>query len=151
MVRDREISAGGVVYRTLRGRRMIALCRRWRTVWCLPKGKIERGETVREAALRETREETGLEAEILRSLGAIRYRYRRGERDIAKRVTFYLMRRVSGNIRDHDDEVEEVRWFGVKDVLKRAEFPSERSILKKAIRLIPRRGGGRTRSSRPSR
>jgi 8-oxo-dGTP pyrophosphatase MutT (NUDIX family) len=141
MIRDREFSTGGVVYRTLRGQTVIALCRRWKTVWCLPKGKIERGESVREAALRETREETGLEAEIVLRLGEIRYRYRRGRREIAKRVAFYLMRRVSGNVRDHDDEVEEVRWFGPAEALQRAEFPGERGILRKAIRLIPRRGG----------
>ena len=144
--REKEVSSGGVVFRNLRGRQVVALCRRWGgSAWCLPKGKIEPGETREEAALREVLEETGVRAGILSRLGEIRYRFRRerarGRRaEISKRVTFYLMERIDGNISNHDDEVEEVRWFPIPEVLRRATFPSERTIIAKAAGILKTRG-----------
>ena len=146
MRRAKEVSAGGVVYRNLRGGPVIALCKRWGgKVWCLPKGLVERGETQGKTALREVLEETGVRSDILERLGEIRYRFRRpGGRglpvEVSKRVTFYLMRRMGGNITDHDDEVEEVRWFPIESAPRRATFPGERRMIRKAAGILARTG-----------
>ena len=81
-------------------------------VLALPKGHPD-GERVAacEAALREVREEAGVEAEVVESLGEVRYWYQRGGRRIAKVVEFFLLRYVSGDVDDHDHEVEHARWI----------------------------------------
>ena len=141
MRQARETSSGGVVYRKLRGRLVVALCRRWGgRIWCLPKGIIDPGEENEEAALREVLEETGIRGRILRRLGEIRYRYvrpgRGGEVQVAKRVTFYLMLRIGGNITQHDHEVERVRWFPLREAVKKATFPGERAMIGKAAERL---------------
>jgi 8-oxo-dGTP pyrophosphatase MutT (NUDIX family) len=100
----REVSAGGVIYRKHRGTIEIALIH-VRHRWGLPKGHIEEGESLNEAAIREVREETGLEGRMQRKLGDIRYSYRdkrkkSGPIRIYKRVYFYLLRYLRGDVRD---------------------------------------------------
>lgn len=132
-----ERSAGGVVLdsgnvcvivptrRTANGKRALAL----------PKGHIDPGESVEQTATREVREETGLEVELVRELGEVRYWYRRDGKSIDKSVTFFEFRAVGGDFADHDDEVEEVRWMPVRDALGKLTFDGERDMLRKAAGL----------------
>ena len=69
----REFSAGGLVIRNLRGRPFVAVVRVRDVILALPKGRPEKGESAQDAALREVREETGLEATPVEKLGDIRY------------------------------------------------------------------------------
>jgi len=69
----REFSAGGLVIRNLRGRPFVAVVRVRDAIRALPKGHPENGESAQDAALRELREETGLEATPVEKLGDIRY------------------------------------------------------------------------------
>src|SRR5436305_8975308 len=74
-----EYSAGGVVFRAAPGAKdweIVAVQRARHGDWSLPKGHIEQGETQEQAALREVKEETGLDARILHSLGEVQYFYR---------------------------------------------------------------------------
>src|ERR1700751_4008111 len=87
----REFSAGGVL---VRGREVAVIVPTRRAadgsrVLALPKGHVDPGETVIEAAGREVREETGLRGSPVRELGQSRYWYRRAGRTIGKTVTFY--------------------------------------------------------------
>src|SRR5437773_8900900 len=77
LVMQREFSAGGVVVRTIDGRPHVAVIRpRGKDgVWALPKGKIDPGESAAETAVREVREETGIEGRLVEKLGDIRYVY----------------------------------------------------------------------------
>ena len=104
--------------------------------WGLPKGAIVQGEAPEDAATREVREETGLEAEIEASLGDIRYFYVWAGNRIRKTVHFFLMRHTGGDIDDRDDEMEEVRWFPLERALKRAAYRGERDVLKRAAELL---------------
>jgi len=132
-VRTRR-SAGGVVYRRRGSRLEVCLiATAGRTRWQLPKGRIEPGETREEAALREVREETGLEGRIEEQLGEISFRYVRKQRKrIHKRVVFFLMELVSGSTDDHDDEVDEARFFPIDEAIDRLTFQSERDIVQRA-------------------
>jgi 8-oxo-dGTP pyrophosphatase MutT (NUDIX family) len=136
----REISAGGVVYRTdVDGIEVVLASRRTRRgqlAWGLAKGGIEEDESMEAAAVREVREETGLDAEIEASLGETRYFYVWEDVRIRKTVHFFLMRHVGGDVDDRDDEMEEVRWFPLERALKRAAYRGEREVLARAADLL---------------
>ena len=102
---------------------------RGKTRWGLPKGAVSEGETSEQAALREVLEETGLEAEIVRPLDTIEYFFRAGDVLIRKRVDFYLMRWVAGELEPQLSEVDAVEWFELTASLQKASFDSERKLL----------------------
>jgi len=131
-----EVSAGGVVYRRSdEGVEVVLAARRTRRgdlAWGLPKGLVEPDETPEQAAVREVREETGLEAEVEVSLGEIRYFYVWEGIRVRKAVHFFLMRATGGDASQHDDEMEEVRWFPLSVALRRATYKGEREVLQRA-------------------
>ena len=136
----REVSAGGVMYRKNSDQIQIALIH-VRNRWGLPKGHVEEGERIEETALREVREETGLEGRLVKKLGDIRYAYRDKTKEgepvrIYKRVHFYLLRYLKGDVRDHDHEVDEARWFPMDQVIKNLKFATERKMVHRALSIL---------------
>jgi len=136
-----QISAGSVVYRRRDGVVEIVIVRTASEGrWQLPKGLIDEGETNEIAALREVREEAGVDAELIAPIDTIDYWFvadRDGERvRYHKFVHFYLMRYVSGDVTDHDDEIAEARWIGVDDAVTELDFKSERGVVLKAAVMI---------------
>jgi len=103
-----------------------------RTRWGLPKGAVGEGETSEAAALREVREETGIEAKIVKPLDTIEYFFRAGDTLIQKRVDFYLMEYVAGELQPQLSEVDDVEWVELSAALRRASFDSERKLLEMA-------------------
>lgn len=129
-----EHSSGGVVIATRDGALHVALiATRNKTRWGLPKGAVGPDETSEAAALREVREETGLEARIVRPLETIEYQFRAGDTLIQKRVDFYLMEYVAGELEPQLSEVDDVQWFELSSSLQRASFDSERKLLEMAL------------------
>ncbi|MCA1817977.1 MAG: NUDIX domain-containing protein [Acidobacteria bacterium] len=132
-----QVSAGGVVFRR-RGRRtevaLISVGERSR--WQLPKGLVGKDEAPEAAALREAREETGLDAELVAPIEKIEYWYFSTERGARIRyhkfVHFYLLRFTSGDVRDHDHEVNEARWFEIGEAISRLAFKTERGVVERA-------------------
>ena len=135
----RATSAGGVVHRTVDGRIEILLVhRRSPILWALPKGTPDSGETIDQTALRETREETGVEVEIEASLGSIRYFFVRGTTRFNKVVHFFLMRPIGGALELHDGEFDEVRWAPVAEALALMNHATERSVVERAVARLER-------------
>jgi 8-oxo-dGTP pyrophosphatase MutT (NUDIX family) len=137
-----QISAGGVAFRLNDSDNEIAIIsvnpsRRWQ----LPKGLIDAGETPETAALREVREEAGIETELLSKIEIIEYWYvgdHRGERvRFHKLVHFFLLKYLEGDVENHDFEVVEARWVKAEDALEMLAFKSEKDIVEKAIKLLP--------------
>jgi 8-oxo-dGTP pyrophosphatase MutT (NUDIX family) len=127
----REFSAGGVV---VRGGDVVVIVPTRRAadgsrVLALPKGHVDGEETPVQAATREVREETGVLAEPVTELGETRYWYRRHGRTIGKEVQFFLFDAVGGDIADHDDEVEEVRWISLQEAEAELSHAAEREMV----------------------
>ncbi len=142
-----RISSGGVVFRPAGAAHEVALIRVARSdghAWALPKGWVEKGEDLEQTAVREVREETGLDARILRKLGEITYEfYSKADRSrVLKTVHLFLLECLGGDTADHDDEVEEVRWFSLGEAVRTLTYKNEREMLEKAIGLI--QGGGQS-------
>jgi len=133
-----EISAGGVVYKCEDKKPKVVLCRHktfnGREVWSLPKGWVEPGEKLVTAALREVREEAGLEGEIVEKLAPIYYWfYHPLERiKVKKTVHFFLMKATGGDITKHDLEVDEVRWFFLDEAIRNCAYKGEKKVLEEA-------------------
>ncbi|MEA2142814.1 MAG: hypothetical protein QOI64_1244 [Solirubrobacteraceae bacterium] len=131
-----EFSAGGVVVNDDHEIVVIVPTRRsadGSRVLALPKGHPDGKESPVQAALREVREEAGVEAEVVGSLGEVRYWYQRGGRRIAKVVEFFLLRYVSGDVGDHDHEVEHARWIPAAQAVKTLTYAGERDMVREAL------------------
>jgi len=146
----REFSAGGVVVRQMRGRWWLAAIEpagrsssAGKTVLALPKGLVDAGETPEQTALREVREETGVEALLVAKLGDIKYVYTRswagGER-VFKVVSFYLLRYESGKLGKIAPEMRvEVRgaeWIPLEDGPSQLAYKGEREMAAKALDYV---------------
>ena len=129
----REFSAGGLVIRNLSGRPHLAVVRVRDQILALPKGHPEEGESTQDAALREVREETGLEATPVEKLGDIRYWYARDGDRVLKIVSFFLLRYRSGRLEDHDNEVEEALWIPLEEAPARLAYRGEKDMAKTAL------------------
>jgi 8-oxo-dGTP pyrophosphatase MutT (NUDIX family) len=110
--------------------------RRGDLAWGLPKGLVEPTESPEQAAVREVKEETGLEAEVEASLGEIRYFYVWEGVRVRKAVHFFLMRATGGDVSQHDHEMEDVRWFPLSVALRRATYKGEREVLQRAAQRL---------------
>jgi len=132
-----QVSAGGVVLRKGAQGYQVALIsvgpeRRWQ----LPKGTLDNGETPLQAALREVREETGLTARLLGELKTVEYYYHARHQGQPVRyhkfVHFFLMEYVSGDMADHDHEVNEAVWMSLEEAVRLLAFESERGLVEMA-------------------
>ena len=136
---EREFSAGGVV---VRGEDVVVISPRRRApdgrkVLGLPKGHPEGAESAADAALREVREETGIDAELVEKLGDIRYWYRRKGRRIQKIVSFFLFRYAGGEPVAQPEEIEDVRWMPLAEAATELTFQGEREMAARALSRLP--------------
>lgn len=139
-----EVSAGGIVVDTsddaLRVAIIARLNRGGRLEWCLPKGHPEFRETNEAAAVREIAEETGIEGEVLATLGSIDYWFTVSGHRVHKTVHHFLLRATGGELtieNDPDHEAVDVAWVPLEDLGRRLSFPNERRIADLAREVLP--------------
>lgn len=130
----REFSAGGIVFND---KGQVLLTKHSQNHhWSFPKGLLDHPEqTMEESALREVREEGGVVAEIVGKVGYSKYVYTFGGEKIFKVVTYFLMKYVSGDPKDHDWEVEEAGWYEPEEALRKLTFNQDKDLLKKALEM----------------
>jgi 8-oxo-dGTP pyrophosphatase MutT (NUDIX family) len=121
-------AAGGVIRRNgSRGSMRVAIVHRpGYDDWSFPKGKLDRGETLEEAALREVEEETGLRCKLVAPLGCTAYSDHKGREKVA---CYWLMDVVGGRFRA-GSEVDEVRWATIDEALDLLSYRRDRALLR---------------------
>ena len=138
----REFSAGGLVVRRMRGRPYIAAVRlKNGKVLALPKGHIEPGESGAEAAVREVREETGIDGRLVEKLDDIRYWYSRDGARVLKVVSFFLLGYRSGSVRNYQRaEVEGAEWIPLEEAPERLSYRGEKEMALAALSKVGNKG-----------
>ena len=134
-----EISAGAVLYKESEGKiQVVIYSRKNASQWCLPKGKIEKGETREEAAIREVEEETGLKGQIIEHLKDIYYSYvdKRRKLHLNKTVHYFLMKYSHGDINTDDSGVEDVVWIDIDEAIEKVTFENEKQALQRAKSVL---------------
>jgi len=131
----RDFSAGGVV---VDGDRMVAIVPVKRAadgsrVLGLPKGHPDGDETAAQAATREVLEEAGVSARLISDLGEVEYHYERKSHRVHKVVRFFLFEYESGDIADHDHEIERAEWIPLEDAARRLTYEGEREMVRRAM------------------
>ena len=122
---DRTTDSGGAIV----FREDCVLMIRVGSRWSFPKGHLELGETLQQAAIRETREETGILAEILTDTPMIAPSARSEDR---RHVWFFPARYLEGELRAQPDEVSEAVWVNVQDAAEKITFAPDREAFLKA-------------------
>ena len=150
-------SAGGIVVRHESGQPWLVVGSRRRErdgrTWTLPKGTPNPGETREETALREVREETGLEVRITGPLDSIEYWFVQSGTRIHKTVHYFLMEPVGGDLAAHDHEFDEVRWITFESAGSMLTFETERALVMRAGELLagrPAPSGSTASASKPA-
>ena len=136
-----QVSAGGVAFRRDKSTVQIAIVSVKPSLrWQLPKGIVDPGETFEFTAVREVREEAGIETEVVELIETVQYWYQRvqhGKRiRYHKYVHFYLLQYRTGDVSDHDHEVAESRWVSFDEAIEMLAFKSERGVVERAREKI---------------
>ena len=144
-ITQRQVSAGGLAVRKDGDNVKVALISVGNPArWQLPKGLVDKGESPETAAVREVREEAGIEADLIDRIETVEYWYqsKKGTERIRyhKFVHFFLMQYRSGDVRDHDHEVNEARWIDAGEAAQMLAFANERKVLAKALEMIGHNG-----------
>ena len=124
---ERVEAAGGVV---LRDGQVLLVHRPRYDDWTLPKGKLDRGESFEDAALREVREETGFACTLGRELASSEYR---DNKDRPKLVRYWLME-VEGGEFEPNEEVDELRWLAPAEAVEAVTYERDREVLESLSR-----------------
>ena len=136
-----QVSAGGVAFRWQDSEpEMVIVSVKPKMRWQLPKGIVDPGETPEITAVREVREEAGVETDLLALIETVEYWYRALKYGKPVRyhkfVHFYLLQYRGGDVSDHDHEIEEAHWVRFEEAIEMLAFKTERGVVEKARAMI---------------
>jgi 8-oxo-dGTP pyrophosphatase MutT (NUDIX family) len=130
-------AAGGVVVRgTGDDLEVVIAGRDSDRTWVFPKGTPDAGETIEQTALREVREESGLDVNIVRPIGVIEYWFAVPGERVHKFVHFFLMRPLGGDVSRHDHEYDDVRWVPASEARRLLTYDTYREMLDRAVAAV---------------
>jgi 8-oxo-dGTP pyrophosphatase MutT (NUDIX family) len=140
---DEIVAAGGVVLeRRNENVRVVLIHRPKYRDWSFPKGKAEPGESVTETALREVKEETGLDCRIVQEFSPVRYRYKTNRGDFREKVVnYFLMEPVGGRLEAPGQEVDAAEWCDAAEASRKLTYERDRALLHETLRLDPQNRG----------
>jgi len=137
----REFSAGGIVFKQTKSGPIFLLIKNMamrdpdKSYWGFPKGHLNAGESSKEAAIREVKEEVGLRVEIIDKIGQSSYIFQVNGEKIFKIVTMFLMQVKKGQILIQDLEISEAKWLGSEQVLELLSFSNDKKLFQKALEI----------------
>ena len=141
-----EFSAGGVIFKIDGDQLKVLLIKNaalrdpTKAYWGFPKGHLEKGESEQDAAVREVKEETGIDVEILERIDDEHYIFTHPQKGrISKKVTFFLMRYINGEPHAQLEELLDLGWFSPDDALEMLTFNTDKTILKKSLAKLNER------------
>lgn len=125
-----EKSCGAIVYRHQRGRVLILLIKHSKGGhWAFPKGHVEFGETEKQTALREIKEETGIDVEIISNFReSIIYN---PKKDITKEVVYFLAKAKHTNVKMQQEEISDVKWVDIDKCFELLTYDNDIGLLNK--------------------
>ncbi|MGN1050831.1 MAG: bis(5'-nucleosyl)-tetraphosphatase [Acutalibacteraceae bacterium] len=130
-----EKSCGGLVfYRNKQGVRVLLVKNHNGRYWSFPKGHMEFGETEEETAIREIKEETGLDVKLLKGFREVSDYCPFGK--IRKRVVFFLAQAFTDNVTDQESEIDSHIWVDLQQARKNCTYENDLKIIDKAEILI---------------
>jgi ADP-ribose pyrophosphatase YjhB (NUDIX family) len=140
----REPTSGGMVFRRNKKTNEveILLIQDAKDRWTIPKGHIEEGETAKQTAEREIREETGLqEMNVLNWLGKINFRYRRSASLVLMTTEIFLVQaKGDTNNLKPEDWMNGIKWFSSKEALDKIEYEDIGKIILLGLKKIRHAG-----------
>jgi ADP-ribose pyrophosphatase YjhB (NUDIX family) len=141
MAQKTAVSAGAIVLREIDGELKVALAQRLRSekVWVLPKGHVEQGETLEQAALREIHEETGLaKVQLIKPLGTVTRKGQKNSEKVLKVIHYYLAYAPQhcGFEFPTDQSFAEVGWFLPEQVMDVLIYEEERDFLREHLESL---------------
>ena|SRR3989339_451979 len=137
----REFSAGGIIFKQTKSGPIFLLIKNMamrdpdKSYWGFPKGHLNAGESSKEAAIREVKEEVGLRVEIIDKIGQSSYIFQVNGEKIFKIVTMFLMQVKKGQILIQDLEIQEAKWLGSEQVLELLSFSNDKKLFQKALEM----------------
>lgn len=136
----REYTAGGLVYRTVGGKKEFLLIKDLKERWSIPKGHVESGETLEQTAIREIGEETGLKSlEIIDKLDKIHFFYRMEGKLIFMTTFVFLIEATDISevvIAENSEGIIDVKWFSDIEAHDLIEYKDTKTLLEMALRKI---------------
>ncbi len=128
-----EHSAGGVVFKVNKGSPLYLVLISKRRIWEFPKGHIEPGEDSKTAAIREVKEETGLEElEVLDGFTfSVNYEFLKNGVKVKKDVIYYLMKTNSNSVKVSDEHIGYM-WLTYEKALEVLTHKNSRNLLREA-------------------
>lgn len=97
--------------------------------WDFPKGHVENNETEEQTALREVKEETNIDVEIIPG-----YRYvieYSPKEDVLKQVVFFIAKKISSEIKAQESEISEIKWLKIDEAVEQITHNDSKELLKK--------------------
>jgi len=132
-----RISAGGLVFKKLNKTIFFVICYKKNTdKWYLPKGTQELGEAIKDTAIREVSEETGLKVSIIQYLSDIEYSFLEEKRLINKKVSYYIMNPKGGSFDEHDNEFDNVIWATKNQCLNLLKYENEKKLVAATCEIV---------------
>ena len=137
-----ETCCGAVVINRENGETRYLLIANPSGIWGFPKGHMEAGETERETALREIREETGLDVQFLGDFRTADEHalLREGRPDVTKQITYFLAEYMGQSFRPQPGEISQISLMTFEEALDAFQYESSKRILREAAAYLSAHG-----------